>query len=51
MPRRRTGAALARAIHRQSGQPSTSAASQQAAGDTKRQRPRRYHDAQARAKF
>lgn len=34
MPRRRTGAAPARAIHRQSGQPSTSAASQQAAGDT-----------------
>ena len=46
MPRRRTGAA--QAIHRQSGQPS---ASQQAAGDTKRPRPRRYHDAQARAKF
>ena len=49
MPRRRTGAAPA--IHRQSGQPSASAASQQAAGDTKRPRPRRYHDAQARAKF
>ena len=42
---------IARAIHRQSGQPSDSAASQQAAGDTKRPRPRRYHDAQARAKF
>lgn len=51
MPRRRTGAAPARAIHRQRGQPSDSAASQQAAGDTKRPRPRRYHDAQARAKF
>lgn len=34
MPRRRTGAAPARAIHRQRGQPSDSAASQQAAGDT-----------------
>lgn len=51
MPRRRTGAAPARAIHRQRGQPSDSAASQQATGDTKRPRPRRYHDTQARAKF
>ena len=33
------------------GQPSDSTASQQATGDTKRPRPRRYHDAQARAKF
>ena len=42
---------IARAIRRQSGQPSTSPTGQQAAGDTKRPRPRRYHDAQARAKF
>lgn len=42
---------IARAIRRQSGQPSASPTGQQAAGDTKRPRPRRYHDAQARAKF
>lgn len=34
MPRRRTGAAPARAIRRQSGQPSASPTGQQAAGDT-----------------
>lgn len=49
MPRRPAGAAPA--IHRQSGQLSASPTGQQAAGDTKRPRPRRYHDAQARAKF
>lgn len=42
---------IARAIRRQGGQPSTRPTDQQAAGDTKRPRPRRYHDAQDRAKF
>lgn len=42
---------IARAIRRQGGQPSTRPTDQQAAGDTKRPRPRRYHDAQTRAKF